>query len=441
MEILRVKEKGLKVILDLHYSDTWTDPNQNIIPNDWVNGLSETSTDGNVNFLESKIAAYTKSVLNELINSNALPDIVQVGNEINGNLLLTGSYQSLSLNQIATQIGVSASDLNDDKYKINRDRNARLINAGLSTIKNNYPEVKTMLHLASPFSTQWWLNEVFNQNAPNRLGNEIVNQDLVDIIGMSYYLGEFEQNQSLPVIKQIIDNIGNLYDKKVLIVETAFPQTYDWSDNTPNLYSELSHGAWPVETDFNKQYNWLLTLRETLKTSPYSIGFMYWEPFWVGSDSVETKDFIGSDWENMSFCSYINGISTRENIVNINGGLKVFNDPILNLTSENNDGSFKRQGINQESQSSKFSFEKSKQPDFKVYVTPKDENIIVSFFPAAKYNIEVYDLQGKLVHSGLVNNVHSHLVYLNKLGFGKQIILIKITSEDGNQQVKKIIVR
>jgi arabinogalactan endo-1,4-beta-galactosidase len=440
-EILRAKDKGLKVILDLHYSDTWADPNQNIIPTDWVHGISETSTDGNVNFLASQIETYTKFVLDELYRSNALPDIVQVGNEINGNILLTDSYQSLTVDQIATQIGVSVSDLNDDKYKINWDRNARLINTGLLTIKNNYPEVKTMLHLASPFFTLWWLNEAFNENTTNRLGNEIVNQDLVDIVGMSYYLGELDQQQSLPVVKQIIDNIGDMYDKKVLIVETAFPQTYDWSDNTPNLYSELNNGGWPHDTNYNKQYNWLLTLRETLKTSPYSIGFMYWEPFWVGSKSVETKDFIGSNWENMSFCSYANGVSIRDNIVNINGGLKAFNDPILNLISENKGDSFKRQGIDQENQSSKLSFEKSKQPDFKVYVTPKDENLIISLFPAAKYDIRVYDLQGKLIHSGLVNNVNSHLVYLNKLGFRKQIILIEITDENGNQQVKKLIVR
>ena len=440
-EILRVKEMGLKVILDLHYSDTWADPNQNIIPNGWVHGISESSADGNVDFLASQITTYTESVLNELNDSHALPDIVQVGNEINGNILLTDAYHSLTVNQIAAQIGVSVSDLSDDKYKINWDRNARLINAGLAIIKNNYPEVKTMLHLASPFFTQWWLNEAFNQNATDRLGTETVNQDLVDIVGMSYYMGELDQQQSLPVIKQIIDNIGELYDKKVLIVETAFPQTYDWSDNTPNLYSELNNGAWPTETDFSKQYNWLLTLRETLKTSPYSLGFMYWEPFWVGSNSVETKDFIGSNWENMSFCPYANGISTRENIVNVNGGLKVFNDPILNTNNDNKGGSFNRQGIDQKSQSSKLNYEKSEQPDFKVYVTPKDENIIVSLFPRAKYNIEVFDLQGKLIHSGLVSNVHSHLVYLKKLGFGKQIILIKVTDENGHQQIKKLIVK
>lgn len=268
-----------------------------------------------------------------------------------------------------------------------------------------------------------------------------MDQDLVDIVGMSYYLGELDQQQSLPVIKQIIDNIGELYDKKVLIAETAFPQTYEWSDNTPNLYSDLNSGAWPTQTDFSKQYNWLLTLRETLKTSPYSIGFMYWEPFWVGSNSAETKDFTGSNWENMSFSSYVNGKPTRINIIDENSGLKAFNDPILNDYNII-DGSSKG-GISKKSsgQSSKLSFEKSEQPDFKVYVTPKDDNIIVSLFPRAKYNIEVFDLQGKLIHSGFANNVHSHLVYLNKLGFGKQIILIKVTDENGHQQIKKLIVK
>lgn len=228
---------------------------------------------------------------------------------------------------------------------------------------------------------------------------------------------------------------------KVLIAETAFPQTYEWSDNTPNLYSDLNSGAWPTQTDFSKQYNWLLTLRETLKTSPYSIGFMYWEPFWVGSNSAETKDFTGSNWENMSFSSYVNGKPTRINIIDENSGLKAFNDPILNDYNII-DGSSKG-GISKKSsgESSKLVFENSEQPGFKIYVTPKDENIIVSLFPRAKYNIEVFDIQGKLIHSGFANNVHSHLVYLNKLGFGKQIILIKVTDENGLQQIKKLIVK
>lgn len=118
-EILRVKEMGLKVILDLHYSDTWADPEQNIIPESWRSGTSATSVNGNVDFLASKITAYTESVLNELNNSNALPDIIQVGNEINGNILLTDPYRSLSVSQIASQIVVSVSDLDDDKFKIN----------------------------------------------------------------------------------------------------------------------------------------------------------------------------------------------------------------------------------------------------------------------------------------------------------------------------------
>lgn len=437
-EILRAKEKDLKVILDLHYSDTWADPNQNIIPDDWLHGISETSVDGNVDFLLNQITTYTESVLNELNDSNALPDIIQVGNEINGNILLTDSYQSLTLDQIANQIGVSTSVLSDDKYKINWDRNARLINAGLATIKNYNPGIQTMLHLASPFFTQWWLNEAFNENTPNRLGEEIVNQDHVDIVGMSYYLGELDQQQSLPVIKQIIDNIGELYDKKVLIVETAFPQTYDWSDDTPNLYSELNNGAWPTETDFSKQYNWLLTLRETLKTSPYSLGFLYWEPFWVGSNSVETKDFIGSNWENMSFCNVVHGISSGNNIVNIDGGLKAFNDSSINSDS----GDWIYDENDETSGSSKFLNKKFKNDnDFRVYITPKDENVIVSLFPAAKYNIEVYNLQGKLIYNNVANNVNSHLVILTKLGFDKKVILVRVTRNDGVKITKKVIVK
>ncbi len=34
----RAKTAGLEVLLDFHYSDTWTDPQQNLVPAAWTNG-------------------------------------------------------------------------------------------------------------------------------------------------------------------------------------------------------------------------------------------------------------------------------------------------------------------------------------------------------------------------------------------------------------------
>lgn len=329
-EIKRAKSKNLKIILDLHYSDTWADPKQNIIPSSWVN---VNSTFAN---LEANISRYTTNVLEHLKNKEALPDIVQIGNEINGNLLLSKPYDELTLNQIASEIGVNPNEMKGDKYKINWDRNARLLNAGLSAVRKFSSNIKTMLHLAGPQSAEYWLNEAFNPNVSGRLGTKVVNKEIVDIIGLSYYLGEPNQQQSIRTVKQIIENIGLLYNKDVLIVETAFPHTYGYSDKTTNLYDASSRGLWPESTGALKQLEWLITLKETLKTTSHGLGFVYWEPFWVGSKNVETKDFVGSNWENMSFFSFRNGVPTNGNKLDLNGGIKVFSSGTLKITHDFN---------------------------------------------------------------------------------------------------------
>ena len=70
----RVKAAGLKVWLDLHYSDTWADPGSQIKPSAW-SALSFT-------VLKDSVYNYTKYVT-QIIK----PEYIQIGNEINSGLL------------------------------------------------------------------------------------------------------------------------------------------------------------------------------------------------------------------------------------------------------------------------------------------------------------------------------------------------------------------
>jgi arabinogalactan endo-1,4-beta-galactosidase len=66
---------GLRFWLDFHYSDTWADPGHQEKPKAWQ-GL-------NINTLNDSVYQYTQSVLSYLIQQNARPDFIQIGNEIN----------------------------------------------------------------------------------------------------------------------------------------------------------------------------------------------------------------------------------------------------------------------------------------------------------------------------------------------------------------------
>ena len=124
--IQRAKSKGLKVLLDFHYSDTWADPSKQEIPAAWVSEINNTSA------LSQLLYDYTYNTLEQLSNENLLPDIVQVGNEINGMILQQGELV----------------------WPIDWARNSALINKGIEAVraisaaKNKTIEV--MLHVAQP---------------------------------------------------------------------------------------------------------------------------------------------------------------------------------------------------------------------------------------------------------------------------------------------------
>lgn len=89
---IRAKQLGFKIWLSVHYSDTWANLANQIIPTEWQS----------LSFLDLKTAAvnYTSTILTEI-----QPDIIQIGNEINSGLLWTQGHlinnESQSLEWIA----------------------------------------------------------------------------------------------------------------------------------------------------------------------------------------------------------------------------------------------------------------------------------------------------------------------------------------------------
>ena len=74
-----VKAKGLKLLIDFHYSDTWADPGKQYPPAAW-SGHSLTQ-------LQNDVYNYTYDICNSLKAQGTTPDSVQIGNEINVGML------------------------------------------------------------------------------------------------------------------------------------------------------------------------------------------------------------------------------------------------------------------------------------------------------------------------------------------------------------------
>lgn len=70
----RIKDQGFKFLLDFHYSDTWADPSNQEKPAAW----------DTLNFKEltDSVYIYSVNVIHAFDSISALPDMVQIGNEV-----------------------------------------------------------------------------------------------------------------------------------------------------------------------------------------------------------------------------------------------------------------------------------------------------------------------------------------------------------------------
>src|ERR1017187_8550956 len=80
---VRIKNAGLLFSLDFHYSDTWADPGHQLIPAAWFN-LSFAQ-------IVQQMRTYNSNTIATFAAAGAMPDYVQIGNEITQGMLFTNS--------------------------------------------------------------------------------------------------------------------------------------------------------------------------------------------------------------------------------------------------------------------------------------------------------------------------------------------------------------
>lgn len=258
----RAKQNNMKTLLDFHYSDTWTDPEKQFIPKAWAH-ITDT------NALAKALYDYTINTLSALDKKNLLPDMVQVGNETNIEIL---QQESSIVHSIP-----------------NWQRNATLLNSGIKAVRDystlSGKSIQIILHIAQPENALWW----FKQASENGVAD-------YDIIGLSYY--PQWSTYTLPQLPNAIKELRETYRKSVMIVETAYPWTLDNFDKAGNVL-----GKQAVQADFpatpKGQVLYLVTLTQLVKASG-GLGVIYWEPAWV-STRCSTLWGKGSHWENASF--------------------------------------------------------------------------------------------------------------------------------------------
>ncbi len=249
----RLHAKGFKIWLSLHYSDHWADPASQQTPGIWQTASFKS--------LKDSVFNYTRNVMNR-IN----PEYIQIGNEINSGIL--HPFGNIVNNELQFY---------------------ELLKEGIRAVRVSSNSTKIILHYAGFKNAEFFFEQL------NSLD--------YDIIGLSFY--PFWHGKSMQELEQALKSLAETQQKPILIAETAYPFTLQWSDLTHNvvgLDSQLIVPDFPASEVGQKEF--LNRIKSIVKNIPGNrgAGFCYWGAeliAWKG-----TQSSTGSSWENQALFDF-----------------------------------------------------------------------------------------------------------------------------------------
>ncbi|MEN6308663.1 MAG: glycosyl hydrolase 53 family protein [Anaerohalosphaeraceae bacterium] len=236
----RIKAAGAVFMLDLHYSDTWADPAHQIKPAAWKDLPFEE--------LVKTVESYTAGTIAEFKKQDALPELVQIGNEIQPGFLWPEGRL-------------------DDKDPNSWPQFTGLLKAGIRGVRQaTRPEdkVKIIIHIAA--GGEWDKTDRFFTNC-QKYGVEY------DIIGQSFYPW---WHGTMDELKDNLARTAEKFKKDIMVVETAYP----WQDvtNFEARAERLEAMTWEKSPAGQKAF--LEELIRTVRETPdgRGIGVLWWYP-------------------------------------------------------------------------------------------------------------------------------------------------------------------
>lgn len=263
----RIKDAGMKLMIDFHYSDTWADPGKQWTPDAWKSLTNDQ--------LYDKIYEYTKDCLSQLKAAGATPDFIQTGNEISYGMLW------------GTEAAVKNNNTNrcyTNSSSANWTRFTNLLKKAGEACRAECPDAKIILHserVAKPNVLTDFLDRMKSASVD------------YDIIGLSYY--PFYHG-NLTKLETALNTLEKSYDKDIMIVETGYYYAWQTSDFGGDG-ADLS-GTYPISPEGQQAFT--KALIETLNKHTKVKGLYWWwmEACENGLD-WKTKR-VSDDWYNAS---------------------------------------------------------------------------------------------------------------------------------------------
>ncbi len=249
----RLRNGGFKAWLTVHYSDTWADPGDQQTPEAWQ--------DLSLEAMKDSVYDYTRRVALRIH-----PDIIQIGNEINNGFLHPQGNRHNHPGQFIS-----------------------LMQEGIRAIRQHSPDTKIMIHYAGLEGSSNFFTTVSALD--------------YDLIGISYY--PVWHGKDTDSLEQTLEQLSNVYQKDILVAETAYPFTLDWNDWTNNivgLEEQLILPEYPATPEGQKAF--LQKIRNIVEATPRGAGFCYWGTERIAFKGPEATN--GSAWENQALFNFDN---------------------------------------------------------------------------------------------------------------------------------------
>ena len=249
----RIKAEGFKLLLDIHYSDTWTDPGQHSTPSSWTVPSA----------LADSVYFYTKRVLISMIAAGAAPDFSQEGNEVTyGMLWPTGHCYP------------SGAGYGNGSFATF----ANYLKQGIRACREICPAAKIVIHTEMGRASNV---TAFYQTLKNYTTD-------FEIIGLSYYP---YWHGNLSVLDNLLTDLESAYPtKKIQIVETGYPHAYYPSGASYDLQS-----TWPATEAGQKAF--AIDLITTLNNHKSVNGLYWWFPE-ANEYGINYTNHVTTDWYN-----------------------------------------------------------------------------------------------------------------------------------------------
>jgi arabinogalactan endo-1,4-beta-galactosidase len=266
----RAHAAGMQVLLDLHYSDSWADKDNQTTPTAWSG--QDLST------LVATVRAYTRDTVRAFAAQGTPPAMIQIGNEVTNGMLWPGGR------------------VYDEQGGEHWDGFVALLKAGLQGAADvTSAPPRTLIHI----------DRGGDIGGARYFYDHILGADVrFDVVALSYY--PFWHGPLATLRAQLAD-LATRYGKDVVVVETAYPWLLPSGDGRQYYVTRADQlpdsALFPATSQGQGAY--FEALRTAVRQVPgrRGLGFLAWEPAWLpgvdrdgGSEGDPYGNLTMFDW-------------------------------------------------------------------------------------------------------------------------------------------------